>query len=154
MDNKKVALRKTQNFGRAVFARKRIKKGEVIAVFDGPIFDDIFDGWTEDLHNHAIQIGPREWRDSAGIARYVNHSCDPNCGIKNRIKIVAMRTIEPGEQITFDYEMTEKSTWWRMRCRCGSPLCRGKIGNYARMPKALRAKYKGYISEWLIKPKS
>jgi hypothetical protein len=149
MDNPKVVVRRTRKYGRAVFALKPIRKGEIIAVFDGPIYDDEYEPWTEDMYNHAIQFGPAIWRDSDGIARLINHSCDPNCGIKKLFQVVAMRRIEAGEQITWDYEMTEKSPHWRMKCRCGSPLCRGVIGNYRNMPRSIRRKYAGYISEWL-----
>jgi hypothetical protein len=66
-------------------------------------------------------------------------------------KVVAMRDIAKGEQITWDYEMTEMNPTWRMRCRCGSPLCRKIIGHHKRMPKKIREKYKGYISKWLLR---
>lgn len=149
MDNRKIIVRRTKKFGRGVFAKSKIRKGEEIASFDGPFFDDDFDEWNDDLRNHAIQCGPALWRDSVGIARLINHSCDPNCGIRGKFKVVAMRDIAPGEHITWDYEMTERSSWWKMRCRCGSPLCRKRIGDFRRMPKDVRAKYKGYISRWL-----
>lgn len=152
-DSKKVVVRKNK-FGKAVFAVRKINKGECVAVFDGPIYDDLFDGWTQDLLSHAIQIGPQLWRDSLGLARYINHSCNPNCGIKKKIQITAMRTILPGEEITWDYEMTEKSDWFKMRCGCGSETCRKVIGNYKNMPLHIRKKYKGFISEWLTKKPS
>lgn len=150
MDNPKVRVRGTKRYGRGVFAMADIDKGEMIAEFDGPILDDDFDGWTKDLLNHAIQVDRTKWRDSKGLARLINHSCDPNCGIKRRNRIVAMRPITKGEEITWDYEMTEKSRWWRMKCKCGSPLCRKVIGSYSRMPARIRKKYRGYISEWLM----
>ena len=150
-DHPHCVVRTKRGFGRAVYAKAPIRAGETVAVFDGPFLDENFTDWTDDLRNHAIQYAKNAWRDSIGIARYVNHSCEPNCGIKNYFSVVAMRDIAKGEQITWDYEMTEKSTWWRMHCRCGTPSCRGKIGNYANMPRAVRAKYKGFISEWLTK---
>jgi hypothetical protein len=150
MDSKKVVVRGTPKHGKGVFARTKIKKGDVIAVFDGEIYDWGFDGWTDYLYNHAIQFDKRHWRTSRGIARLSNHSCDPNCGIRDRFKIVAMRDIAPGEEITWDYGMTENYTW-RMKCTCGSPLCRKIIGDYKTIPLAIRRKYKGYISEWLVK---
>lgn len=151
MDNPKVSLKKTKKYGKGVFADQPIRKGEIIAVFDGPIYGDDFEDWTKDLQTHTIQIGKAKWRDSKGLARYINHSCDPNCGIRGLYKVVAMRKIEKGEQITWDYEMTEKSDWWRMKCKCGSPLCRKVIGNYSNMPRKVRQKYKGYISDWLTR---
>ena len=150
-DSKKIVLKKTLRFGLGVFAKKTIRKNEIVAVFDGPIYDGDYEPWTHDLYNHTIQFGKNLWRDSMGLARYVNHSCDPNCGIKKLFYVVAMRTIRPGEQITWDYEMTEKNPTWRLKCKCGSPLCRKIIGHYRMMPLEIRIKYKGYISEWIIK---
>ena len=124
MDNPKVKLRNTKRYGRGVFAIAPIRKGEVIAIFDGPILDDDFEPWTKDLYNHTIQVGKTMWRDSKGLGRYLNHSCEPNCGIKKLNRVVAMRNIEKGEEVTWDYEMTEKNPDWRMRCRCRTPSCR------------------------------
>ena len=152
MDNPKVRIRNTRKYGKGVFATKAIRKGEVIAAFDGPIYDYDYEPWTEDMYNHAIQFGPRIWRDSDGLARYINHSCDPNCGIKDLFKVVAMRAIKPGEQISWDYEMTEKNPHWKMKCKCGTDICRGTIGNYKNMPRHIRKKYAGYISDWLVNP--
>ena len=103
------------------------------------------------MYDHVIQFEEKKWRDSNGIARCINHSCNPNCGIKDFFKIVAMRNINIGEEITWDYEMTEKHPWWRMKCECGVVDCRKEIGNYKNMPESVRKKYEGYISEWLMK---
>lgn len=148
-DNPKVTVRRTKKFGKGVYAIRNIKKGEVIAVFDGPLLDNDFEPWTNDLYNHAIQVGPTLWRDSKGLARYINHSCEPNCGIRALNQVVAMRPIETGEQVTWDYEMTERNPTWRMRCRCGSTECRKIIGSYSNMPRKVRLKYGRYISAWL-----
>lgn len=153
MDSKKITLRKTKKYGWGVYAKERIRKGTRLASFHGPVYDNNFDKWTKDLLAHTIQFGRTLWRDSRGLARYMNHSCSPNCGIKNLFDVVAMRTIQKGEQITWDYEMTEKSNWWKMRCRCGSLECRGLIGNYNNMPIAVRRRYRGFISAWLLGPK-
>lgn len=149
MDNPKVSIRRTKKFGKGVYADQKIRKGETIACFDGPIYDDDYEPWTDDMFNHAIQIGPALWRDSKGCARFLNHSCEPNCGIKGLNRVVAMRAIAAGEQITWDYEMTEKNKYWKMNCQCGSTLCRGRIGHYKNMPAAIRKKYAGYISDWI-----
>jgi uncharacterized protein len=150
MDNPKIQARLTGKYGHGVFAIKNIKKGEVVAEFDGPIYSTWYRKWNNDLYNHTIQIGPHKWKDSLGVARLLNHSCEPNCGIKNYTQVVAMRNIKAGEEITWDYEMTEDHPYWRMKCKCGAKTCRKIIGSYKNMPESVRQKYKGYISQWLL----
>jgi len=104
----------------------------------------------KEVADHAVQFEEHKWINPWGVKRYLNHSCEPNCGINGLFKVVAMRDIKKGEELTFDYEMTEDSDW-RMECRCGSELCRKIIGAYGRMPEETRKKYKGYVSDWLIK---
>jgi uncharacterized protein len=68
-------------------------------------------------------------------ARYVNHSCDPNCEadeIGGRIFITSICDIPAGAELTYDYNMEAPSPLprdWRSRyaCRCGVPRCRGTI---------------------------
>lgn len=151
MDSSKVEVKETEKYGKATFAKEFIQKGECIAAFDGKEYEaqsclDL----PEEPADHAIQFAEHKWKDSKGIARYINHSCEPNCGIKDSFKIVALKNIEPGEEITWDYEMTEDSNW-RMDCHCGAKTCRKSIGAFRNMPKEKRAHYKGYIAEWLVK---
>lgn len=59
---------------------------------------------------------------------YINHSCEPNAYMKilyGHILFMALRDIQPGEEITIDYESTLHSD--RKRCTCGAPSCRGTI---------------------------
>ncbi len=68
-------------------------------------------------------------------ARYVNHSCDPNCEADEtdgRIFITSIRDIPAGAELTYDYNMQAPSPLprdWRKRyaCRCGTAKCRGTI---------------------------
>ena len=148
MDSKKVVVRKTK-FGKGLIAVEKIRAGELIASFDGTKYTDKSE-FSTDVYNHAIQYARKKWRDSKGIARLLNHSCVPNCGIKNLFDIVAMKTINPGEELFWDYEMTEDNDTWKMKCKCGNSNCRKIIGAYRNMPEDIRKKYIGYISEWLI----
>jgi hypothetical protein len=61
-----------------------------------------------------------------------------------------MRPIMAGEELVYDYEMIEDSDWWRMQCQCGRPTCRKVIGAYRNLPAEHRARYHGFISDWLI----
>ena len=61
-----------------------------------------------------------------------------------------MKDIKQGEWLTWDYDMTEDSDW-RMQCKCEKKSCRKMIGAFKNMPEKVRKKYKGYISDWLVK---
>lgn len=59
---------------------------------------------------------------------YINHSCEPNAFMKilyDHILFIALRDIEPGEEITIDYESTLHSD--SKKCICGAKTCRGTI---------------------------
>jgi hypothetical protein len=61
-------------------------------------------------------------------AEIINHSCDPNLYawiFKGHILYMSKRAIEAGEELTVDYRFSEKID--KVRCRCGSPHCRGTI---------------------------
>ena len=68
-------------------------------------------------------------------ARFINHSCDPNCDAiveDGRIWIEAIRDIPPGEELAYDYafilpERHSPAAKRRYPCRCGSAKCRGTI---------------------------
>lgn len=154
MDHSHIAARRIAGRGWGVFATGPIKKGERIASFDGRRYG-WSSRWTAYAFHHAIQYGPRAWRMSKGVACLLNHSCEPNAGIRGLFDIVAMRNIRPGEELTWDYEMTERPDprtnpdHWRMRCHCGARRCRKFIWSYDNLSLALRRRYRGYISEWL-----
>lgn len=68
-------------------------------------------------------------------ARFINHSCNPNCDAViegGRIWIEAIRDIEVGEELAYDYayQLKERHTpalKQRYPCNCGAPVCRGSI---------------------------
>lgn len=68
-------------------------------------------------------------------ARFINHSCDPNCDAvidEGRIWIETIRDVEPGEELAYDYAYTleERHTpaaKKRFPCQCGASGCRGTI---------------------------
>lgn len=73
-------------------------------------------------------------------ARYINHSCDPNCEayiIRGRIWIYSLRDIKAGEELTYNYGF-DADTWDDHPCRCGSKRCIGYIVEEKQWPKLLR----------------
>lgn len=80
---------------------------------------------------------------------FVNHSCDPNCGMQDQLAIVTRRPIAPGEAITIDYAMCMTSSVLDMQCDCGAPMCRGRItGDDWRLPE-LQRRYRGYFVAYI-----
>lgn len=68
-------------------------------------------------------------------ARFFNHSCGPNCQsriVRKRVYLETIRDIEPGEELTYDYEIpnegeTEETARRKWPCHCGAPNCRGTL---------------------------
>jgi hypothetical protein len=64
---------------------------------------------------------------TGGDARFINHSCQPNCRYQRKdgkIWIRALRNIKAGEEVTYDYEDSEQGTH---PCACGAKNCRGML---------------------------
>jgi SET domain-containing protein len=105
--------------GIGVFADAHIRTGEAVIVFQGQQVHgkDLPEPYIEDKY---VQIGPDLYiGPSGGLDDFVNHSCDPNCKLDcQTFELVAMRNIEAGEEITFDYCLTIKDDW-RIECHCG-----------------------------------
>jgi SET domain-containing protein len=63
------------------------------------------------------------------LARYINHSCEPNCEVENTgrtIWIVAARNIQEGEELTYDYGYGADN-YETQPCNCGAKNCCGYI---------------------------
>ena len=88
-----------------------------------------------------MQIGINQYLDLEDPGRSINHSCNPNSGIRGNIFLVALRDIYPKEEIRFDYSTCIEEDSWTMRCRCKSSNCRKTIGDFSRLPEDLRKKY-------------
>jgi uncharacterized protein len=73
--------------------------------------------------------------DKGGDARWINHSCEPNCEAheeKGRVFIYALRDIRRGEELNYDYGLTlpgrhTPAVKRAYGCRCGSSHCRGTM---------------------------
>lgn len=133
--------------GTGVFALRLIKPGRRLLEFTGPFLDRAA---LDKALEHAtvdsyLQVSAdRYLGPSGGMDDFINHSCNPNCGLQfidARILLVSIRTIRRGEEITFDYASTQNDYPCRFSCRCGSPACRGEIGDFDELPFELQLKY-------------
>jgi len=103
---------------------------------------------------HASQIGPDRFVMHGGLLPKVNHSCEPNCGIRvnesGAHNLVALRPIAVGEEITYDYAMGNYSIdFFPVQCRCGEPNCRGRITGWKDLPARRRVEYDGFVAPYL-----
>lgn len=141
--------------GRGVFAVSDIPTGALIADFIGAIYSSTAATKLPPVMvDHALQIGPTQFVHAYNrLAEIINHSCDPCAGIHNLTQVVTIRDVRKGEEITWDYAMTEMSDWRLDDCLCGSGRCRGTVGSFLDLPDAIKQEYlsKGIVSDWIVK---
>jgi len=134
-------LQETDGKGKGVFTSRHYEPGERILHFKGNIVD------LEDVEDHGkyLQVGKRLFLGSSGeIDDFINHSCEPNCGValrEGRILLISITEIQPIEELTFDYSTWMAYDYWQMDCICGNPHCRKKIKDFKYLPRKLRQKY-------------
>ncbi|GHH48243.1 MULTISPECIES: SET domain-containing protein [Gammaproteobacteria] len=148
--SRKIAARKSRIHGNGVFAVKALKKGERIIEYKGrrrthEEVDNDDSGDVESGHTFLFTLSDEYVIDAnyeGNDARWINHSCDPNCEAvieededdsrNSRVFIEAIRDIEPGEELTYNYGITLaerhtprlKKIW---ACRCGARNCTGTM---------------------------
>ncbi len=160
--NPKIIIQNVDRKGIGSFAGSPISKDEVIIVQGGKIMDykQILESDYKSFNDHCFQIEkdllvcPTEPKTEYldGVFQ-VNHSCHPNCGFKGQIVLVAMKDIQPGEEITYDYAMTDANrhhvTCTEMECFCGTDTCRHVITGDDWKNEDLQKKYKGFFSAYI-----
>ena len=141
---RRIIVRNSPIHGRGVFALRKIPKGTRIVEYKGQL---ISDKEADRRYSRAHEHSPHTmlfsvdggWVIDAtrrgNSARWINHSCAPNCEIEEedrRVFIEARREIRSGEELTYDYNLQigEKHTTSAKRehaCFCGSRSCRGTM---------------------------
>jgi hypothetical protein len=137
-------VRRSRIHGSGVYATRRIRKGTRIVEYLGDrITHEQADARYEakgqdDGHTFLFVVDSRVVID-AGVngndARFINHCCNPNCETvieDRRVFIEALRTIQPGEELGYEYGLTWESTddpgeLANYACRCGAAVCRGTM---------------------------
>ena len=142
--NKYFELRRSLIQGKGAFATRPIKRGTRIIEYTGERISPeeadrrYDDGGMGRHHTFLFSVDSKVCIDAAvdgNDARFINHSCAPNCEAvdeRKRIYIEAIRDIALGEELTYDYQYerdgTEDEKWEKIYvCQCGAPTCRGTI---------------------------
>jgi uncharacterized protein len=144
-------IRRSPVHGRGAFATRMIRKGTRIIEYLGERIshreaDRRYAARDEgDGHTLLFVVDRGVVIDAAvagNEARFINHGCDPNCESvidDRRVFIEAIRTIQPGEELKYDYSIGRDrddppDIDLVFACRCGAPLCRGTMLWPARRP--------------------
>lgn len=137
-------VRNSRIHGKGVFALRRIRKGTRITEYEGERVshaeaDRRYEHKADDDNHTFLFIVDGRAVIDAGVdgsdARFINHSCDPNCETvieDRRVFIEAIRTIQPGEELSYDYQIQREpgdpdDIDEVFACRCGASGCRGTM---------------------------
>jgi SET domain-containing protein len=152
-------VRHSRIHGYGVFALRRIRKGTTVIEYLGERVtqaqaDARYAGKDpNDGHTFLFTVDAKTVID-AGVngneARFVNHGCDPNCqaiDTDKRIFIEAVRTIQPGDELAYDYQIQRDDDDPAnideiFACHCGAKNCRGSM-LVAPRPKRRKRKAQG-----------
>ncbi len=124
--------------GYGVVATRDFAPGDVLTEVDGVM-------WREDElvdDRYSLWINDGVYFDMLDQTRWINHSCQPNAEIEADedgrggawARIVAIRPIRAGEEITYDYAFTAEIA---EPCRCGTPACRKWIVDEEELPRLM-----------------
>lgn len=131
----KFKVSENPSLGKGMFATDKILENEIIFKFTGPILTlkQFFEKYEMNGCN-VLQVDEDKYIDVIEPYLFVNHSCDPNAGVRNNGVLFALRDINAGEEIFFDYSTTADDVIWNMECKCGSKNCRKIIGDFITLP--------------------
>ncbi|WP_188054602.1 SET domain-containing protein [Sphingosinithalassobacter sp. CS137] len=123
------------HLGKAVYAATRFAPGDTLLEFTGRRFRaDQIPSIMHGRSDRFVQVTPDHYMGPSGrLDDLVNHSCDPNAGLRfvdEGVFLVAVRDIAPGEEVTWDYSTTLTQSNWHMICQCRAETCRRVIGNF------------------------
>jgi hypothetical protein len=115
--------------GLGLFATKPIKKGAKIVRYFGPLLDSRNKKHDDIENKYLFELNGRWTIDGSvrkNVARYINHACRPNAesdvsARKRKVVIRAIKNIEPGEEINYDYGTDYFKAYLKpIGCKCDS----------------------------------
>ena len=151
--SKNVVVKKTGDKGKGVFALKDFKKDEIILYINGKVVETSdHSSFSEYVQNHWFPFDKKGHRYKYVLPKspwmYINHSCNPNTGIRDNRDIVAMRSIKKGEEILLDYSLNNIDNW-KMECKCKSKNCRKVISTFYSLNSKTKEKYLNYVIDYI-----
>ena len=115
-------IKETGNKGKGLYSTKKYGKGNIVLILKGNYFSE--------PTRTSIQVGDKHLESWEG--GHVNHHCFPNTKVVTSKELEtlhyleAIKDIEVGQQITFDYEISESLMSNPFKCNCHGRWVRGK----------------------------
>lgn len=143
------------NKGKGVIVLADIPANTVIFEFKGNKF--VRENMTQNALSY-LQVGKDRFLGPSGdLDDYINHSCNPNCGLNilgDRAFLVTLHLVKLRTEITFDFSTSSNDTLdqWQMDCKCGEFKCRKVISGYQYLDKEIKERYEklGIVPSYLI----
>lgn len=149
--NKNIFVGKSKASGKGVFAGKDFKKGQTVAIAQGKIIKINPKTQSAPDGDYLMGVGKNTWIEiKDGLVQFLNHSCNPNLGIKGKVTFVAMKNIKKGEELTFDYSISEEDVKWKMKNLepRNTKDFRPIIGSIQSLPLKIYKKYLPYVPRY------
>jgi len=151
-----VIVAESRIHGLGVFATRSFTQGEIIlAIDDSRVVDDEHPLRAElgEYSYHCDYLAGSKTVLMRSPERHINSCCDPNTFVKtiDGVRyVVALRPIESGEEITYDYIIDcHGGIVWQ--CSCDGVRCRGTIvSSFFELPVELQLEYLPLLNEWFI----
>ena len=147
-----VGRRCAEKGGHGVFASELIRRGELLVVFAGSAVEASEIPQLPTAQRRLllqVEEGLYLLSEVEGWADWVNHCCEPNAGLRGQVSLVAMRDIQAGEEICYDYAMSDGSGYDDFDCCCGAAGCRHLVSGDDWMKEELWERYRGHFSPYL-----
>jgi SET domain-containing protein len=139
----RLIIRSSPIHAAGVFALESIPKGAVVVEYTGTRMrhDDADDLYKDRPYTYLFGVGDgTNVVDGYGMSMYLNHSCAPNCETEEddneRVWIRAIRNIEAGEELVYDYFLYDGEG--AAPCHCGAATCRGSMYSRKELRKRKR----------------
>lgn len=145
-----IEIKKTKK-GKGVFTKIPFKKGDTVLKFERPILRP-----NRQAKATAIQLDYDLYLDTDPIEvrDFLNHECSPNCKIDvTKLELVAVKEIDEGEEITFNYCTTEFDLLAKnesFTCLCDSAECLGVINGFYHLTSEQKTKIKDLLIPYLL----
>jgi hypothetical protein len=132
--------------GRGVFAVREFVRGETVIV--GKAIE-----YPAKRTRMSVQLDWERHVEMDVPAMLLNHSCEPNLGVRENqwcaYDFVALLGIDVGEELVFDYAMTEHALVAPLSCLCGSAACQGEIRPWSDRSEAWREQNAIWVAGYL-----